>query len=1128
MVLVTSYIRAATTILVSLFIAQSMIVSTAWCQATDGSSSRVRNGLVVLYDFHQPQGSTVPDRADFREPLDLQIMKPTAVHRVPGVLEVREPTVIRSETSARKVVDAIRAANELTMEAWVWPANEKQRGPARLLTLSLNSVQRNATLGQDGDRFDARLRTTTTDDNGLPSLMSPTGSVATKPTHVVFTRRRTGHTRLYVNAQVVSEGRAAGELSNWNETFRLGLGDELSGQRAWLGKYYLVAIYRNALYPEEVQQNFAAGPGRGVSANVAYSSKTSAAPRIKRGLQLLYDFREAGGPLVHDQAQVGKPYPLRINDLDHVRRSADGLEVRSGAMIRSVDAVTRVSKAVRRSGRFTVEAWVRPATPDQTGPARIVSLSRDGSNRNFTLGQDSNRYDVRFRTTKTTRNGIPSLASPATSAAPRLTHIVYTRDRQGHTRMYVNGKQASEGQVGGDTSNWDDSFRLVMADEHTKDRQWLGTYRLVAIYSRDLTSAEVQQNYNAGPPAGATLTRVASRLPDPRAVHFETKIAPLISRHCLECHDSPNRQGGLDLSRRDAALAGGDTGVVITAGKANESLLWEAVESDNMPADRPALSTEEKALLKRWINDGATWSLEFIDPAIYAHQGDTTNWVQRLTVPEYIATVRDAVGVDIAAEARQLLPPDLRADGFSNTAYNLSIDLKHVDAYAQLAQIIVRRMDVNKFAAQFSSKLRFTDKEMGKLIAEMGKRILRGPLEEDEIISYRGISTSVAAAGGNLEEAVGLILEGMLQSPRFIYRMEIQRGDGGAWPTDDYELASRMSYIVWGAPPDDELLRSADDGSLDAAEVERQLERMFRDQRARQRSLQFATDWLNLGRLANLQPNPRKFPNWKPRLAQDMRDETLAFFTEVVWSQERPLADLLNAQFTFLTPELARHYGLNLTDDGDDESGLSHYDLSDVPSRGGLLTQGSILTVGGDEASMVTRGLFVMHDLLRGVVRDPPPCVDTTPTPSKPGVSQRAISEARIANESCGGCHAKFEPLAFGLEKFDGLGAFHEQDEHGNVLREDGEILAPGAAQAVKYNSSAELMNLLAGSDRVRESITWKLTQFALGRPLVAQDAATVAQIHRAAQEKGGKYTDVLTAIVMSDLVQLTRTEASK
>lgn len=856
------------------------------------------------------------------------------------------------------------------------------------------------------------------------------------------------------------------------------------------------------------------------AAGTPLSSEISLA-RTRSGLQALYDFRSTDGPVVKDQSGVGEPVHLRIENSNSVRRSEGSLEVRGQTLIRSERPAKKVIDSIRRSGEITIETWVRPTKTDQTGPARLVTLSLNGSQRNFTLGQDGNKFDVRLRTTKTSSNGIPSLSSPANSLTTNITHVVYTRNRAGRARIYLNGKQRSEGNVGGDTSSWHGSYRFAIGNEHSKDRLWLGTFYLVAVYNRGLSPQEVEQNFKAG--ANARTALLTQR--DSKARHFETRVAPLLAQHCLECHDSAVRKGGLDLSRKVSALAGGESGAAVVPGKAAESLLWESVDQDEMPKKRSPLSPEEKAALRKWIDSGAIWSLDTIDPAVYAHDSRVAiNWVQRLTVAEYIETVRGAVGVDISQEARKILPPDVRADGFSNTAYNLNVDLKHVEAYAQLAEIIVSRMDVQAFSAQFSKRRQLTDDSMRDLITKMGKWLLRGPLTDQEIVVYRGISTTVAGAGGDFDEAVGCTIEAMLQSPRFIYRMESQRGDGTAWPVGQYELASRLSYIVWGGPPDKELVRAAEAGQLDRSGTREQVERMLKDPRAVNRSLKFVSEWLDLGRLENLRPNPDKFPNWDAGVASDMRDETLAFFQEVVWKQNRPLAELLNAQVTYLTPRLAKHYGLQPKGNGS-ESEATRYDLATTPGRGGLLTQGSVLTVGGDEASMVTRGLFVLHDLLRGVVKDPPPCVDVTPIASKPGLTQRGIAKIRIANKACGGCHMKFEPLAFGLEKFDGTGAYHAVDKHGNKLRDDGEILFPGTARPVSFASSAELMNLLADSDRVRQTLTWKLTQFSLGRPLVAADARIVDSIHKSAQKGGGTYTSLITAIVMSDLVQMTRTE---
>lgn len=859
--------------------------------------------------------------------------------------------------------------------------------------------------------------------------------------------------------------------------------------------------------------------------------------RITAGVKVLYDLRTVQGDSVADLAGQGQPLQLKISKPGSVKASADGLHVLNKTLIRSEQPATDLTRTIMQSGALTVEAWIRPATATQSGPARILTLSLNGNERNLTLGQDGDKFDFRLRTTETSTNGIPSLSSKGGSASTELTHVVCTHGRGGMTRIYINGELNAERKVSGDFSKWDQRYHLGLANELTEDRPWQGSLLLAAVFSRELTAEEVRQNFKSGVPSSAAAAEMLQA--DLQAHFFESRIALLLSRHCLECHDAATRKGELDLSRKSLALKGGETGLALIPGKSAESLIWQLVEADQMPRDRTPLSTDEKATLKKWLDDGASWSLQVIDPAIYAHgSGAQTRFVQRLTVPEYIETVRSTLHVDISRQAREILPKDLRADGFSNTAYNLNVDLGHVEAYARLAEQIVEQVDIRTLVRKYTKSRELSDENLTKFIKPFGQIMLRGPLSASEIQTYCGVSTGVAAAGGNFEEAVAYILESMLQSPRFLYRMESQRGDGTAWPVSSYELATRLSYILWGGPPDEELLTAAEKGGLDRDGVISQTRRMLQDERAVRRSKQFITEWLNLNHVENLRPAVQRFPDWNAALADDMRQETLAFFEEIVWKQNRPLCDLLNAQVTFVTPRLAKHYGMPATGShgraaedsksaasSQTEETLLRYELQNVAARGGLLTHGSVLTVGGDDASMVTRGLFVMHELLRGVVKDPPPCVDATPVPSKPGLTQRAIAEGRLANKSCTGCHAKFETLSFGLEKFDGLGAFHDQDEYGNTLREDGTILFPGQEQPTAYRNSEEMMNLLAASDRVRESITWKVTQFAVGRPLGAEDAGVMADIHRTSQADGGTYSSLLTAIVLSDLVQLTRTE---
>jgi hypothetical protein len=197
----------------------------------------------------------------------------------------------------------------------------------------------------------------------------------------------------------------------------------------------------------------------------------------------LYDFAAEEGATVRDRSGVGDPLDLRIADTKAVRRDKGSLEIRGKTVFRSDRAASKLSDAIRRSGQLSLEAWLAPARIDQSGPARIVTLSKYSTERNFTLGQDGERFDVRLRTIKTSGNGLPSLGSPSGSLRNRLTHVVYTRSRSGHARLHLDGKQVAEESIAGDLSNWNGSFQLALGNELTGDREWLGTFHLVAVYN---------------------------------------------------------------------------------------------------------------------------------------------------------------------------------------------------------------------------------------------------------------------------------------------------------------------------------------------------------------------------------------------------------------------------------------------------------------------------------------------------------------------------------------------------------------------------------------------------------------------------------------------------------------------
>ena len=220
--------------------------------------------------------------------------------------------------------------------------------------------------------------------------------------------------------------------------------------------------------------------------------------RVRDGLQLLYDFEEGEGHVVLDVSGVGAPLDLQVVSVTSTTWVPGGLSIDSSTILGSTSDATELTRSIRATKEITMEAWLKPANTVQAGPARIVTLSCDTSWRNFTLGQVADTYDVRLRTTETGRNGIPSLSSSPASLTTRLTHVAYTRDANGVARIYVDGVEESSAFVGGDVSNWDEKYRVALANEWSLDRAWLGEVYLVAIYNRALSDDEIGQNFEAG------------------------------------------------------------------------------------------------------------------------------------------------------------------------------------------------------------------------------------------------------------------------------------------------------------------------------------------------------------------------------------------------------------------------------------------------------------------------------------------------------------------------------------------------------------------------------------------------------------------------------------------------------
>lgn len=221
--------------------------------------------------------------------------------------------------------------------------------------------------------------------------------------------------------------------------------------------------------------------------------------RITDGLLALYEFNTGSGDLVEDVSQTGTPLHLTIEDTNNASWiPGGGLRVSSATIIKSDRPADKVTDAIKASGAITMEAWVKPDNITQNGPARITTISKNTGSRNATLGQESDTYVGRLRTTGANTNGMPELASSSNSATVTVQHVVYTRDVSGTEKIYVNGIKVSEDTKTGDCSTWDDDYYLALANELTENRAWLGCLYLVAFYDQALSYSNITQNYEAG------------------------------------------------------------------------------------------------------------------------------------------------------------------------------------------------------------------------------------------------------------------------------------------------------------------------------------------------------------------------------------------------------------------------------------------------------------------------------------------------------------------------------------------------------------------------------------------------------------------------------------------------------
>jgi hypothetical protein len=333
-------------------------------------------------------------------------------------------------------------------------------------------------------------------------------------------------------------------------------------------------------------------------------------------------------------------------------------------------------------------------------------------------------------------------------------------------------------------------------------------------------------------------------------------------------------------------------------------------------------------------------------------------------------------------------------------------------------------------------------------------------------------------------------------------------------PLSDVEVASRLSFFLWGSAPDEGLLDLAERGQLTRpAILEQQVRRMMADPRATKSLVDgFAAQWLNLRRVEEVVVDPDRYPNYDESLLQAFKEETELFLASTL-REDRSVVDLLKADYTFVNERLARHYGIP----GVYGSRFRRVTLPNQDQRGGLLGNGALLATTSypDRTSPVLRGKWLLNNIFGLPVPPPPPGVDTTLTETKAGAAPATIRE-RLAQHrkdpSCASCHSVIDPLGFALENFDVIGGWRTVDESGQPVDATGTT-----ASGSKVTGLAGLRALLLEQpDQFPRTVTEKLLAYALGRRVEYYDRPAVRRIVREASAENYRWSSLILGIVKS------------
>lgn len=574
--------------------------------------------------------------------------------------------------------------------------------------------------------------------------------------------------------------------------------------------------------------------------------------------------------------------------------------------------------------------------------------------------------------------------------------------------------------------------------------------------------------------------------------NFEKEIRPILEEHCFDCHDNASAKGDINL---ESAL----TQIPLVRNR----LLWENVAErvkmgDMPPKKKPQPADADRLKLRAWL----AAEIEGFDYSKVRNPGYVP--ARRLTREEYNRTIRDLVGLDL--RPADDFPMDFSgASGFSNSANTLFLQTAHLDRYFTAAEGVIDEVRADKKAWSY---LAGNPEDAVGAVERFMRRAYRRPPTDAEIKEITARYEVALKTSKFQADALALAFKTILVSPKFLLRVEEAAENGKDQVVSDFDFATRLSYFLWASTPDDKLLNAAAAGKLsNSASRQAQIKRMLDDPRSLSLGEIFAAEWLSTD---DVGPRIRKDPIDNPwcteSLMAAMRAETAYFFYSLVMDNA-PAARLIDADYTFLNAELARHYRI----DGVEGAAMRRVKL-ETNQRGGVFGQASVLATTSfpDRTSPVVRGKWILDTLLG---TPPPPAPPDVPEIEVKGGGRRAAMSLRqkleVHRESprCAGCHAQIDPLGFGLESYAEFGQWRDGIDDRGTLPSGAKFRGPAGLKLALIDERLDDL----GSQAIR-----KMLAYALGRQLEFYDEATVKEIAARLKPTGYRFGDLVLAITES------------